>query len=59
MTTASEWQTHLQNAAQALERSSEVPDWLKMALQDALMVAPALAPREEAEPEPPTFYYPH
>lgn len=59
MTTDSDWQIHLQAAAEALERTPGAPDWLKKALRDALAVAADLAPAPEAEPEPPAFFYPH
>ena len=55
----SDWQAHLQAAAEALERTPGAPDWLQKALRNALAVAPDLAPAPEAEPEPPTFFYPH
>ena len=55
----SEWPTRLQAAAEALERSSGAPDWLKWALRDALTVASGLAPVPQAEPTPPVFFYPH
>jgi|HubBroStandDraft_1064217.scaffolds.fasta_scaffold632152_2 hypothetical protein len=59
MTEDSEWLTHLQAAAEALERSPGVPDWLKRALRDALRVAPDLAAVPQPEPLPPEFFYPH
>jgi hypothetical protein len=55
----SEWPTRLQAAAEALERSSGAPDWLKWALHNALTVASDLAPVPRADPTPPVFFYPH
>jgi len=59
MTSSSEWPIRLKNAVEALERSPGAPEWLQWVLRDALTVAPALEPRLEAEPTPPTFFYPH
>ena len=59
VTVDSEWPTRLQAAAEALERSTGAPEWLKWAVRDALTVAQDLAPVPQAEPTPPVFFYPH
>jgi hypothetical protein len=59
MTPESKWRIHLKVAIDALSRSQDAPDWLKLALQEALAVAPQLAPRAEPQTLPPAFFYPH
>ena len=59
MTDNSDWLIRLQGAVEALDRSLRAPDWLKLALRDALAVAPELAPVATPDPTPPEFYYPH
>jgi len=54
----SEWLARLRAASDALVYSA-APDWLKVALRDAVTMAPDLAPREEPQPTPPDFFYPH
>lgn len=59
MTRDAEWQTHLEAAVEALDRSPGAPDWLKLAMRDALAASAELAPSAEPKIEPPTFFYPH
>jgi hypothetical protein len=59
MTLESEWTIRVKTAAEAIENSPGAPDWLKLALLDALAVAEDLEPQPEPAPVPPTFFYPH
>ncbi len=54
-----DWPSRLKAAADRLDQSPGVPDWLKAVMRDAVAVAPALAPVPEAEPVPQDFFYPH
>jgi hypothetical protein len=59
MILGTKWRVDLNVAVEALDRSQDAPAWLKLALHDALAVAPQLAPRGERESLPPAFFYPH
>ena len=59
MTVQFNWHAHLKAAAETLEHTPGAPEWLHMALRDALPVAPDLRPRMQTGSAPPTFFYPH
>jgi hypothetical protein len=59
MTLGAKWRMDLKAAVEALDRSQGAPEWLKLALHDAVAVAPQLAPGAERETLPPAFFYPH
>jgi hypothetical protein len=59
MNLPSPWHQSLKAAADALERTPDAPDWLRLAVFDAIEVAPDLAPTVQPVTTPPDFFYPH
>ncbi|MGA2050001.1 MAG: hypothetical protein ABSG96_20060 [Terracidiphilus sp.] len=59
MNLPSPWQQSLKTAANALERTPNAPDWLRLAVLDAIEVAPDLAAPTQPITSPPDFFYPH
>lgn len=53
------WMTRLKAAAQQLEHTPDAPEWLRLALRDAITVAPGLAPIQKPAITPQSFFYPH
>jgi hypothetical protein len=54
-----DWPVRLHRAADTIRRTKRAPAWLAAALREAVAVAPALAPRPDAEAAPPEFIYAH